>query len=56
MRHNLGPEGYNVTHCIDVEPPRLRCPANRTVASNEKLDYAALVWREPVTSGRQTQS
>ena len=35
----------------DVEPPRLKCPANKTITSKEKLQYGTAVWREPGTAG-----
>merc|ERR1712223_2163179 len=38
-----------MTRCIDVEPPTINCPVNRTVRSAEKLPYASVEWPVPVT-------
>ena len=36
---------------LDIEPPKLECPDNRTVNSKDKLDYSSVIWREPIVTG-----
>ena len=35
----------------DVEPPKIDCPKNVTIDSENKLYYATVSWNEPSSSG-----